>query len=243
MSIVIKPLKLVELDYGSIEGIYGGDNKRFPVRMCYLHPDAAFSFNYCNDAGRSGLVLSDMWRSAEASRRSKYPVNKPVSRAHQAPAYSAHNFGLAIDVAIEKTLKNTSFTKKELDEYMANYGWFCHRLDHKRGPEDWHYNYLGYTFRPSSSRTSGDIEWKIQQLYSPSWKDPSVSTIQRWLVVAGASNLVIDGSAGPKTKAAVRAFQKAWKLRMDGVVGPVTARTLWFVQAEANYFAQAQSQQ
>lgn len=45
---------------------------------------------------------------------------------------------------------------------------------------------------------------------------------RRYLTNAGGTQELIDGKFGPKTKAAVKAFQKANGLSQDGVVGPNT---------------------
>ena len=52
-------------------------------------------------------------------------------------------------------------------------------------------------------------------------KGESVKTLQTALNRAGA-NLAIDGSFGAKTQEAVKAFQRANGLTVDGVVGPAT---------------------
>lgn len=49
----------------------------------------------------------------------------------------------------------------------------------------------------------------------------SVSELQRLLKAKG-HNVSVDGDFGPKTNAAVRAFQSAHRLTVDGVVGPKT---------------------
>ena len=43
---------------------------------------------------------------------------------------------------------------------------------------------------------------------------------------AYAGRLAVDGDFGPKTAAAVREFQKRAGIKSDGIVGPVTTRTL-----------------
>jgi murein L,D-transpeptidase YcbB/YkuD len=54
---------------------------------------------------------------------------------------------------------------------------------------------------------------------------PQVADLQRRLNEHGAG-LVVDGIFGPRTEAAVRAFQRRNRLKVDGIVGPATAATL-----------------
>jgi peptidoglycan/xylan/chitin deacetylase (PgdA/CDA1 family) len=53
--------------------------------------------------------------------------------------------------------------------------------------------------------------------------------LNRWMTVsrpAGLAPLVVDGIFGPRTGAAVRAYQRAHRLAVDGIVGPHTWRSL-----------------
>jgi peptidoglycan hydrolase-like protein with peptidoglycan-binding domain len=47
-------------------------------------------------------------------------------------------------------------------------------------------------------------------------------SLNLWLRSAGLEQLVVDGDFGRKTKVAVRSFQRAHGLAVDGIVGPIT---------------------
>ncbi|MGV0912444.1 NlpC/P60 family protein [Martelella sp. FOR1707] len=61
----------------------------------------------------------------------------------------------------------------------------------------------------------------------------STSDVQRQLAAAGFDPGPIDGIRGPKTIAAIRAFQAANGLTVDGIVGPETSSALFAPAPEA----------
>jgi len=55
---------------------------------------------------------------------------------------------------------------------------------------------------------------------------PNVEVLQRRLEKAGFDPGGVDGIFGPKTDAAVRAFQEAEGLQVDGIFGPNSEKSL-----------------
>ncbi len=48
----------------------------------------------------------------------------------------------------------------------------------------------------------------------------------QWMLVKCGFSIAVDGSCGPKTRAAIRAFQANYKLETDGIAGPKTKAKL-----------------
>ena len=216
----------------NVLGIYGKSGNEFPARMAFLQPEAAKA--YVHAAAALKLRTSDMYRTAAeslAARASK--------RGVQPPGFSAHNYGLAIDIDTDAVLKATGLTKPALDKQMEEYGWYCHRKDGKRGMEDWHYNYFGNRDEAlpwvkacaASSNRSGGIEAKIKTLFGAGLQltnEEAQAALSKLKLYSGA----IDGIFGAGSRQALTMFQKTWGLGQTGAMDAKTERTLAYVSAE-----------
>lgn len=215
----------------SILGIYGPEKNQLPERMRYLHPAAAASY-LAMEAGPHRPRVSDMWRSAEASLRAR-----SEKRGVQPPGRSGHNFGFCLDLDVDWMLKQYRWSKEQLDGYMNEHGWYCHRKDHERESESWHFNFFGtesakYLAAAQGSRTTAaGLEQKIQDVYGSSFKLSPVETqaaLQALKLYGGA----IDGEFGPLAREALMAFQRTWSLPSHGELDADTQRLLVFVTSE-----------
>ena len=73
---------------------------------------------------------------------------------------------------------------------------------------------------------TGDNPYKLtHHLLKQGMKNESVKWLQFELNRLGYA-LAVDGKYGPKTKAAVSAYQKARWLKVDGIVGKETLKSL-----------------
>jgi hypothetical protein len=206
-----------------------------PRRSLYLAPDAAQSLIRLETA-TGGLTYTDVYRGAEASRKAAL-----VKRGVKRPGYSPHNYGLAIDIDLDDTLRRLKSKYVDLLHLLATQGWYCHRRDQK-GPgyhESWHMNFLG-TNKPEKYlllAMAGPKDWDepaeavIQERYGAEFKLDPVS-IQRHIAHLGHYPGPFDGDLRrPGCVQGVREFQKAWHLLEDGVAGPNTQRVLAYVCA------------
>jgi hypothetical protein len=145
-----------------LRGIYDG---KVPTWACYLYPEAARSLLRI-ESETGGLVYTSVWRSANGSLW----AIKNKSGA-MPPGFSAHNYGLAVDITIDQVLKETAWSYETLYDYMEGFGWYCHRRDKKERFEKWHFNYLGIPplhldLASGNSRTWHlPVEQRIQDLY------------------------------------------------------------------------------
>jgi hypothetical protein len=202
--------------------------------MRYLFPDAAAAIERMAAANRK-VRASDVFRSAEGSLAAK--ATKPT--AAKPPSFSAHNFGLAMDIDQEALrVRWGKISKKALDDLMDSYGWVCHRTDHAIESEGWHYNFLdlpgsvlGAKYRALINQSSADaVEQRIQDLYGSAFIltiSEAQSALRDMKFYGGA----LDGVIGPLTSEAIKAFQRAWALPPSGALTEATQRTLAYVGA------------
>lgn len=208
-------------------GIYdvkGVPHKSMPERMRYLHPHAATAFQYI----ASVVVVSDMFRSPESSLAAVRS-----GRGAKRPGFSAHNYGLAIDIDIGASMRGKEGLKSklDLDRFMSSFGWFCHRQDHKVDFEAWHYNFLDRGALPKGQTTSDEVEQRILDLYGDALR-PDDTECQRMLSKIRMYGGEADGIVGPRTREAVRVFKRAWGLLPDDHLDEMTRRTLAYVSCD-----------
>lgn len=231
-------LKLKALG-ATTRGIYNtraGPNT-LPERFRYLHPEAASAFE-AMEAATGGLIYSDILRSAEGSFQAMQ-----AKTGVQPPGFSAHNFGFAVDVAVEETLKLYEWDYGRLLVEMEAHGWHCHRRDGARGYrqfEYWHFNHLGDRAQDYFKQTrldgtswAGAAELRIQSVYGPDFELTDLQ-VQEALKKLHMYSGDLDGIIGPHSRQAIAAFQRAWHIRATviGAAGPRTRRVLAFVAAE-----------
>ena len=218
----------------AVLGIYGANKDQFPARMSLLHPEAAGGFAAAEKLLGMKLRVSDMFRTAEQSMQAMQEKSGVMP-----PGYSLHNYGIAIDVAIDAMLAASKLSKPAFDLLMREAGWYCHRKDGKRGSEDWHYNFLGVgaaaepflAEAAKSTNTSAAGDAKILSFY----KDGLTLTpaeVQECLAYLKLYSGEIDGQIGPRSRQSLMAFQRAWRLQPSGQIDAKTERTLAYVSAD-----------
>ena len=222
---------------GQVRGPYGPKRDQFPARAAYLAPDVADAFvSMVDEVGRDRIGFSDIWRSGESSLAAVV-----AGRGAQAPGFSGHNFGVSFDVDVAFTCHALGTAGRplpysELLALLARYGWHCYRRDGGRGPEEWHFNYLGAdapAVLGSLTRVTwaGAAEAAILKRYPAATFALAPADIQAALAKVGLYHGDVDGKIGPLSLQAVGAFCRAWRLP-DGRTDGRFARTLAFVSAD-----------
>lgn len=221
-------LDLVRMPLALVEGCYKvkGDETAMPDHARCLAPEAADSF--IADLSEH-VVVSDMFRTPESSLRA---VRQ--GRGAQPPSYSLHNYGYAIDLDTGDTFKRMGYRdKKRLDLWLAERGWFCFRGDHRLDFECWHFDYLGTGALTYPYKSDRGVAWaQMKERHGASWYQVIPREIQRLLAEVRCYGGAIDGIIGPRSKEALRAFQRTWGLKENGTSDERTVQTLVYVTAE-----------
>lgn len=236
-------LRLVQVPQAAVVGIYNG---KMPTRSLFVHPDAYPSFQEL----AKRLVFSDIFRSAESSLSA---IQRKAGV--QPPSYSHHNYGGAVDVDIRASMKRGGFrTRAALDEWMTSLGWPMFWIAPGADPrgngfEAWHHSYLHTPVwdpvlwpLPAERSTAAAAERWIWLYYGDALR-PDDRECQRMLAKLGMYSGAIDGKVGPISRAAIGAFQRAWRVGsyarkkgassyQEGALDPVTRRVLAYVSAE-----------
>jgi hypothetical protein len=176
-----------------------------PPRMRWLHPEAADAFSRIATV----VCVSDMYRSAESSLAAMQ-----AKRGVLPPGFSRHGYGLAVDLDVGETMKRLGTkSKPQLDGWMLERGWTCHRLDGKLEIESWHFNYRDArdTIFTGERTTRAMGERQLQRLYGSQMK-LSPREVQEALAKLGLYRGAINGKIGPLSIAAGEAFARAWKI-------------------------------
>ncbi len=234
-------LAFILLPLAKVLGIYtvGPVANRLPDRLRQLAWDAGVSFMARLVAY---VVVSDMRRTPEQSfdaikrRKGSLP-----------PGRSGHGFGWSIDIHVPKTIANLQRagynvrSKRALDDWMAQRGWYCHRADGLMELENWHYNFLDTDYlrdkTPAQKRAKSPalLELQIQRAYGEVFSRfaSDVSAHQRALATLKLYNGAVDGDAGPRTRSAISMFQRMMgKYSRDtGKLSAMDARMLCFCGA------------
>jgi hypothetical protein len=206
---------------------------RGPARMKYLASDAAAALLKVEE-DTDGLIYTDFWRDGVASL-----VSLRLRKTSQLPSYSPHNYGLALDIDLVNVLKEKAITYETLLYIMKKRGWYCHRRDGRADqPEANHFNFLGEKGDSYLSKTTMDPatwgrpgEMRISEVYGDRFIIDT-KTVQVLLARVGFYVGPTTGAVDMYTREAVMAFQRAWDLVVDGVLGIAFCRALAFVTAE-----------
>jgi hypothetical protein len=210
-------------------------NVKGDVSRPFLAREAALSLATI-EKDTDGLIYRDMWRDAVSSL-----LARRMRKTSQLPGYSAHNYGLAVDLDVGAILAQKKILYEDLLWLMKRRGWYCFRRDgaaEQTGSD--HFNFLGEaadhylskcTLDPTTWSAASEI--KIWEFYH---EDFQISTkdVQLKLAKIGFFNAPFTEQRDIYTREAIMAFQRAWDLIQSGSPDMSLCRVLSFVTADIN---------
>jgi hypothetical protein len=162
---------------------------------------------------------------------------KPRVAGAANPGTSNHGLGLAIDFAEKRNGKVVSVSSRFVR-------WLCeHAIEFGFSAEDqsesWHWRYVAGDTVPAGVAAFEGTNVIARPARTPAPK-PTAPVLRRGSKGQAVQHLQVllqsrgfylgqncDGQFGPKTDAAVKAFQRSAGLKTDGVVGPLTWKALF----------------
>lgn len=203
---------------------------RGEAKLKFLAPDAAGALlKVEKDTG--GLIYTDLWRDPVASM-----VAKRTRRSTQLPGYSAHNFGMGMDLDVKTILAEKKILYEDLLYLLKKRGWYCHRRDGVENATDFdHFNFLGDTANQYLLKCTMDpVTWdyavddRITERYQADFQ-LSVKQVQTSLAGIGFYAGEPSGTIDLYTREAIMAFQRAWDLIENGLADATLCRVVAFV--------------
>lgn len=201
-----------------------------PIPRSYrlLQPEAADALLLL--INKEGMIsITDLFRTAELSL-----LARSEKTGVQPPGYSLHNYGLAIDVDVDGTLKLRGWSYAKLVEVMKTYGFYPHRTDGSPGFEQWHFNFLGPTgaeLTKTYPAFGAAAEMELHKRFGSAWVLNEMG-VQESLKSLSLYSGEIDGLIGPRSKQGIAAFCRAWMLPVSPWNDHKFQRTLAFVSAK-----------
>ncbi|MBV9365354.1 MAG: peptidoglycan-binding protein [Solirubrobacterales bacterium] len=195
-----------------------------PIPGGYLRSDAAAAFNAMHDESirRFNLALHPLgpmssYRDLQQQQQLWNLHRSGRGNLAARPGTSNHGWGLAVDFATPKM-------RGVVDAIGAGFGWSKRWSD--APSEWWHVLYKPGIWHGSAGPPVPPRPGAAAGSLSEGASGDGVAVVQQALRAHGSADVVIDGSFGPATTAAVRKLQAARHLVADGVVGPVTRQAL-----------------
>jgi hypothetical protein len=216
-----------------VPGIYGRKGDPLPKRMARLVRLAAGALQKVyRDVANEGrhLFISDMFRSAAEQQKAHEDWKSDRKSAFSPPpCASVHEAARAIDI----DAFDTGVGHKRVREILNQHGW-VNIVDTLTGPECWHYEFRGDKWEnykkqhgyPAMAHAMKEAIGNLVGLSQAEARKEEVKWLQAALNKLTDAGLIVDGIYGEKTKEAVRMFQQANGLQVDGVAGPITTKKI-----------------
>ena len=209
-----------------------------------LHPEAqekARQLQALCDARGLKLLITETWRTTEEQdalyAQGRTRPGNIVTNCRGSEYQSPHQWGVAFDFC--KNIRGQEYSDTAFFNTVGALGKSIGLFwggDFKSFTDRPHFEHPGYL--PNNSTATLRSKWGSPERFKASWtaqtapavlptlrqgaKGEHVKHLQARLNALQKAGLVLDGDFGPKTDAAVRAFQRSKGLVVDGIVGPKT---------------------